>query len=417
MRILLLTQVVPYPPTSGPKIKTYNVLRFLARRHQVHLLSFVRSDEEQRAAEALGEYCASISTVRLQRSAARDVGFLLQSLLHGRSFLIERDWNPALADRVRHLVRRHAIEAIHADQLSMAQYAVDAPVPLRVLDQHNAVWTIVRRAARVERSLPRRLLAELEWRRLRAYEGAVCRRFDQVTVVSRADRDALEQAAGEPIPARVIPIAVDTDEYAYQPRGAGARDLLSLATMFYPPNVEGVCWFARDVLPLLRVGFPEARLLVVGSRPPTSVKRLGASDSGVVVTGFVPDLTPILERSALMVVPLRSGSGMRVKILEAFARGIPVVSTSIGVEGIEAIPGEHLLVADSPADFAAAVAALLRGPRRAARLAQAARELAESRYDWRLALHGLDELYGRSESGHGPALAPLPRVLARGFAP
>jgi glycosyltransferase involved in cell wall biosynthesis len=123
------------------------------------------------------------------------------------------------------------------------------------------------------------------------------------------------------------------------------------------------------------------------------VSALGAAGNGVVVTGYVADLQPVLDQSALLVVPLLSGSGMRVKILEAFARGIPIVSTTIGVEGIDARHGEHLLVADSPEDFARAVARLLRDPDLAARLARAGRQLVEARYDWRTALCGLDDIY------------------------
>ncbi len=402
MRILLLTQVVPYPPDSGPKIKTYNVLRYLAERHAVHLVSFVRTPEEEANAEALRRFCADVATVPLRRSRVRDAGYLLRSLVTGRPFLVERDGSKEMRDAVWGMIRLHDFDAVHADQLSMAQFAVDLPVSTRVLDEHNAVWTIVRRSARNEGLGPMRLAMELEWRKLRAYEGKLCREFDLVTVVSVQDYLALAEAAQSIFATKVIPIAVDCQEMAFQPRTAEARELLSLATMFYPPNVEGVRWFATEVFPVVRQRVGDARLNVVGSRPPEEIKRLEQPDSGVVVTGYVPDLEPILRRCGVMVVPVRSGSGMRVKILEAFARGIPVVSTSIGVEGIDARPGEHLLVADTPEEFAEAVVQVLREPARAARLARAARELVEGRYDWRAALHGLDEVY---RSGGAPTEA------------
>ncbi len=402
MRILLLTQVVPYPPDSGPKIKTYNVLRYLAERHAVHLVSFVRTPEEEANAEALRRFCADVATVPLRRSRVRDAGYLLRSLVTGRPFLVERDGSKEMRDAVWGMIRLHDFDAVHADQLSMAQFAVDLPVSTRVLDEHNAVWTIVRRSARNEGLGPMRLAMELEWRKLRAYEGKLCREFDLVTVVSVQDYLALAEAAQSIFATKVIPIAVDCQEMAFQPRTAEARELLSLATMFYPPNVEGVRWFATEVFPVVRQRVGDARLNVVGSRPPEEIKRLEQPDSGVVVTGYVPDLEPILRRCGVMVVPVRSGSGMRVKILEAFARGIPVVSTSIGVEGIDARPGEHLLVADTPEEFAEAVVQVLREPARAARLARAARELVEGRYDWRAALDGLDEVY---RSGGAPTEA------------
>ncbi|MHB1131370.1 MAG: glycosyltransferase [Chloroflexota bacterium] len=393
MRILLLTQVVPYPPDSGPKIKTYGVIKYLALRHELHLLSFVRSQAEQESALGLRSLCAGIGTVPLHRSPVRDLFYLTKSLLSGRPFLVERDDSLAMRCAVDGLLGRYSFDAVHADQLSMAQFAVGLPVPVRILDEHNAVWTIVRRASNWEGWGPRRLLAEVEWRKLRYYEGQVCRQLDLVTVVSGQDYVALAEAAQAVFPTEVIPIAVDTNELVFVPRGPDARYLVSVATMFYPPNVEGVHWFARDVFPLIRLAAPETRFFVVGSRPPAKITRLARPESGIAVTGYVADLEPILRECAIVVVPVHSGSGMRVKILEAFARGIPVVSTSVGIEGIDATNGEHLLVADDPVAFARAVVRLLTRPAEAARLAQAARALVEARYDWRVALKGLDRVY------------------------
>jgi glycosyltransferase involved in cell wall biosynthesis len=393
MRILLLTQIVPFPADSGPKVKTYNVLRYLTRHHEVHLASFVRSPREAAFANQLNDQCASVTTVPLQRSRFRDLGYLARSLLSRRPFLIERDDSRAMRQAIHDRLACQPFDAIHADQLSMAQFALEAPVPLRVLDEHNAVWTIVRRAAQREGHGPRRLAAELEWRKLRAYEGQMCRQFTWTTVVSAEDRVALEKAAGREFPGLVVPIAVDPRELAAVPRGPEARHVLSVATMFYPPNVDGVHWFGEQVFPLVRSALSDVQFFVVGARPPARIAALAQPGAGVVVTGYVPDLTSILSRSAVLVVPLHSASGMRVKILEAFARGIPVVSTTIGVEGIDARPGEHLLVADEPRQFAEAVIRLIGEPGEAARLARSARALVETRYDWRTALSGLEQVY------------------------
>jgi glycosyltransferase involved in cell wall biosynthesis len=403
MRILLLTQVVPFPPDSGPKIKTYNVLRYLAQRHEVCLASFVRSPEESAQAEPLREHCAHVVTVELRRSPLRDLGYLARSLKTGRPFLVERDDRAAMRDAINRAVVTYQPYAVHADQLSMAQFAAGARVPLRVLDEHNAVWTIVRRAAQNAGRGPRRVLAELEWRKLKAYEGRVCCQFDQVTVVSDEDRLALEAAARRRLPARVIPITVDTDRLTFLPRSADARHVLSVATMYYPPNVEAVSWFATRVFPMVKSALPGTRFLIVGRRPPKTIARLATRDASIVVSGYVADLTPIDRQSGVLVVPVSSGSGMRVKILEAFARGIPVVSTTVGVEGIGARAGEHLMVADEPKEFADAVVRVLSQPALSARLAEAGRAFVEQRHDWRTALGSLDELYGPPPADGGPA--------------
>lgn len=401
MQILLLTQILPYPADSGPKIKTLNLLRHLAQRHDVHLISFVRSQAEEEAAYELLRWCVTVNTVRIWRSLWLDFFNLAEALIRGRSFLIQRDQSDVMRSRIERLLYLQKLDAVHADQLTMGQFAVDLPIPLRILDEHNAVWTIVRRAARQEGWGLRRLLAELEWRRLKRYEGELCKAFDRVLVVSEEDRRYLEEAAGGSLPAEVVPITVDTTEFRYVPRPETARHILSLATMFYPPNVEGVSWFARQVFPRIRQEAPDTRLLIVGKGPPAHIRALDGEATGIDVTGYVPDIAPYLEQSAMLVVPLHSASGMRVKILEAFSRGIPVVSTTIGIEGIAARHGEHLLVADDPSDFAQAVLDVLRDPVAACRRAIAARRLVEERYDSRHALDVLDQIYPPREALEG----------------
>ncbi len=398
MNVLLLTQVVPFPPDSGPKIKTYHLLRHLASRHRVTLVTFTRDEQEERDAATLRELCAAVHTVHLKRSRVQDLLALGRSLARGRSWIIERDDCAAMHQLLARLVREQAaagqpFDLVHADQLNMAQFAAPLPLP-RLLDQHNAVWTIFFRMARQERR-PLRLLWEREWRMLRRYEGQIVREFEAVTAVSDEDRRALFEAIGGPRELPVIPIAVDAEAQQPIPRAPGASGIISLATMMWPPNVDGVLWFARDIYPLVRQAVADTRFYVVGQRPVAQVRALPQSDPTIEVTGYVPDPTPYIAGSACLIVPLRSGGGMRVKILEALARGIPVVSTTIGYEGIDLVPGEHLLVADTPQEFAVAVTRLLREPALGERIAAAGRRRLLERYDWRAVCPQMDAVYER----------------------
>jgi glycosyltransferase involved in cell wall biosynthesis len=224
--------------------------------------------------------------------------------------------------------------------------------------------------------------------------------------VSEEDRTAL-QAAGAPQHIPIIPIAVEVAGIQPVRRQPNAQGMLSMATMYWPPNIDGVLWFAREVLPLIRRDEPDAPFYIVGARPPAEVRAL-TLDASVEVTGYVDDPTPYLESSALMLVPLRAGGGMRVKILEALARGIPIVSTTIGAEGIDVTPGTHLLIANEPADFAAAVVLLLRDRFFADQLAANGRRHAMARYDWRAVCPAIEPVYRQAltTAGHGqPALA------------
>ncbi|HET6315717.1 MAG TPA: glycosyltransferase family 4 protein, partial [Chloroflexota bacterium] len=266
----------------------------------------------------------------------------------------------------------------------------------RLLDAHNAVWTIIARAQQTASPLLKPLLAR-EARLLKRYEGALCRQMDAVLAVSEVDRQSLIAAGACPEKVHVIPIAVDCE--ALQPLARDERDdrskhVITLGTLFYPPNADGVRWFLREVFPLIQKARADFQLSVVGPRPPADIVQFGARHApSVTVTGYVPDLLPYLARAAVMVVPVRAASGMRVRILEALARGMPVVSTTMGVEGIDAAHGEHLLVADEPEAFAQAVVRLLDDPPLRKRLARNGRRLAEQRYDWRVVLPALEAVY------------------------
>ena len=393
MNLLLLTQIVPYPPDAGPKVKTYHVLRYLAKRgHRVTLVSFVRSHEQEHV-EALRPLCAAIHTVPMRRSRLADAKAYLQSLPSGLPFLVARDALPQMHALVRRLSAEQPFDIIHADQLTMGQFALSAASGKRVFDAHNAVWTIVERG-RQTAAWPARPLLALEARRLKAYEGNLCRQMDAVLAVSEVDRRALIEAGAPAGKITVIPIAVDCAALSPVVRRPSPINILIVGTLFYPPNADGVRWFLRQVFPLVKAQMHEATLTIVGPRPPKDIAQFAIADpQSVTVTGYVPDLQPYLEQAAVMVVPVRAASGMRVRILEALARGIPVVTTTTGVEGIAAVHDRHLLVADEPAEFARQVVRVLHQPELAARLMANGRRLVEERYDWQVALPRLETVY------------------------
>ncbi len=395
MRILMLTLVAPYPPNSGPKIKTYNVLQYLCERHEVTLVSLVRTPQERAHAESLRRICREVYTVPFQRSRWKDAGFLLTSALSGASFILSRDASPELRRLLHRLTAGEHFDIIHADQLNMAPFAVDLPAGARIIDQHNAVWTIVARMA-ARSDLVRRIGLQLEARRLRRAEARLCARFDGMLAVSEPDYAFLKLAANEVgvelPPTAIIPIAIDALGEAPIQRHETPDTILSMATMFWPPNVDGVLWFAREVFPIVQRAVPHARVALVGARPPAAVRQLAANPA-IDVPGYVADPRPYLERTAALIVPVHAGGGMRVKILEALARGLPIVSTTIGYEGIDLTPGEHLLVGDTPTAFAEALIRLLHDPALGRQLAAQGRRVAEQRYDWRVVCPAIDALY------------------------
>jgi glycosyltransferase involved in cell wall biosynthesis len=294
---------------------------------------------------------------------------------------------------VRQLSTSQRFDIVHADQLTMGQFALTASGPRRILDAHNAVWTIMD-GIRKTAPLPFHPILAFEARRLKAYEGRLCREMDAVLAVSDVDRQALVEAGACNDKISVIPIAVSCSNLQPVSRAEASSEILTAGTLFYPPNADGVRWFLREVYPLVKRQMGSARLTVVGPRPPKDIVRFAEREAdGVKVTGYVPDLRPYFERAALMVVPVRAGSGMRVRILEALARGMPVVTTTLGAEGIDVVPGEHLLMADEPTEFARAVVRLLRDPALCRLLAVNGRRLIEQKYDWHVVLPRLESVY------------------------
>jgi glycosyltransferase involved in cell wall biosynthesis len=400
MKALLLTQVLPYPPDSGPKIKTYNVIKYLARNHRVTLVSFVRGDQSEHIRH-LERYCEAVHTVPMERGAARDGLAMVRSLLTGRPWMMERDDRKVMRALVTRLAAEGSFDVIHADQLNMAQYARCVPDAFRILDAHNALWLLYKRLWGTMSLGLRKWLLGRDWQLLRPYEGRMVREFDAVLAVSHEDTTALQEAAGQPVDIVVIPIAIDTSEVMVVERQAQPNHILHIGTMYWPPNIDGVEWFIHGVYPLIRQQRPDVQFDVVGSSPPSELLAFNSAGLGINVVGYVEDPTPYQRQAAVMVVPLHAGGGMRVKILNALAEGIPIVSTTLGCEGITVTPGRDILVGNTPQEFAAQVLRVLSDPEVGRELAANGRRLAEDMYDYRNVCRPLDDVYARAASGQG----------------
>jgi glycosyltransferase involved in cell wall biosynthesis len=268
-------------------------------------------------------------------------------------------------------------------------YAV-APGPLRVLDEHNVEYRFMERLERQERSRLRRLFYRLEARKLRDDELAACRRADAILTTSDVDRATLAPDVGA-TPIRVVPNGVDTTFFTPGPAGNGRPRLVFTGAIDYQPNTDAVLHFCAEIWPRVRRAAPEATLAIVGKDPPPAV--LALAGEGVTVTGTVPDVRPWMQSATAFVVPLRTGGGTRLKILEALASGRAVVSTSLGCEGLEVTPGRDILVADEPAAFADAVLRCVGDPALRARLGAAGRALVEERYRWEAIGANLADFY------------------------
>jgi len=400
MRILFLTPQVPYPPQKGTALRNWGLMSELAARHEVAALSFLDPGQSP----ALDELLTATCRIEVVEPPVRSTRDRLRDLLATRQpdmalRLASEEYGQRLAD----WLARETFDVAHVEGIEMAPYLdlleAARPRPLVVFDDHNCEYLLQQRVFLTDlRTLARWPAAAyscVQWRRLRRYEAQVCRRADRVLAVSEADAEALRRLVPG-LGVTVVPNGIDTRTYRPETSDAESQvpeaGLVFTGTMDFRPNVDAVLWFARQVLPRIRAEVPGVRLFVVGQRPHRRLDVL-RSDPAVTMTGWVEDSRLYIANAAVYVVPLRMGGGTRFKILEAMAMGAPIVSTRLGAEGFPVTHGRELLLADTPAEFAAAVVSLLRSPERRVELRRVGRVFVERRYDWRVIVPIVEAVY------------------------
>ena len=394
MRILFLTPELPYPPRGGGTIKSATVLAYLKREHDVDVACLARSEwtEDQ---EAWAGKNGSVATVRLQRE--RSAANLVRSYAAGVPLSVLRNRSALFAESVRRQLNDRRYDAVFVDGWLMAQYLPPGFAGLKTLHQHNAEFVMWQRQASFESSLVRRVLVRREAGRVRRYESSILGRFDVVFAVSEADRRALEGLDRATSRVEVLPNVPEPgllDRPTLTPLG-GDPVFLYLATLSWQPNLQGLRDFIRDALPLLRDRLPSARLVVAGRGVPPELARVAGKAEGVDLVGPFEDPEDLYERARAFVEVARGGSGTRLKLLNALARGLPAVTTPDGAEGLAIRPGMHALVASSPAEFADALACLAGEDHTWRALSENGRQLIRARYVPEVAYRVLDEVFTR----------------------
>lgn len=380
--LLLLIHRIPYPPNKGDKIRSYHLLKHLARDYRVHLATFVDDADDWQHVPTVEKMCASSHFASLNPTLARVRS--LGALVKNRSLSLDYYRDAGMQRWVDQTVAAHKIERVLVFSSAMAQYADKYPNARRVVDFCDVDSDKWRQYAD-KKSWPMSWLYRHEARQLLSYERQVAREYDASLFVSAPEADLFRQLAPES-DARIgfFSNGVDTDYFSPDAAGgspfeAGERAIVFTGAMDYWPNVDAVQWFAQDVMPLLRARFPDLVFYIVGARPSPAVLELG-KQANIVVTGTVPDVRPYIAHARAAVAPLRIARGIQNKVLEAMAMAIPVVVSPQALEGIEAEPGRELVLAQDATGFADAVASLL--ARQDNTMGLAARARVERKYSW-----------------------------------
>lgn len=412
MKILWLNAGLLLPLDKGGKLRTWHLMRHLAERHDITYLSFSEPSQSEEHRTGMREVCHRLETVPRSDPAKGTLRFYADAaryVVDPVPYAVAKYRSAAYTARVNELLKTGSFDAVVCDFLPpLVNMPRELPCPT-ILFTHNVEAEIWRRHVETAANPVSRHLLNQQWQRMLRFERDALSRFDLVLAVSEADSDTFERLYPGALrtPVHVVQTGVDTQYFSPARDGAvRPAHLVFTGSMDWLPNEDGMQYFVRDILPLVRQAEPGATLSIIGRAPTPAVRRL-AEEQGVEVTGRVDDVRPHIAAGSVYIVPLRIGGGTRLKIFEAMGMAKAIVSTTIGAEGLPVTNGRDIVIADEPAAFAEAVVRLIRDGDLRARLEHAARQLVVERYDWSAVAQDFEDALARVRNGR--RVVHLPR--------
>lgn len=385
MHILWLKTELLHPVDKGGKIRTYHMLRELKGEHRITYLTLDDGSGGESARARAFEYCHDPVVVPHRTRPKFSAGFyvdLAKNLLSPLPYFMQKYVSPAMRREIEERVRSSSFDVLVCDFLVPS---VNVPANISrpsVLFQHNVEAMIWKRHYELQKNPAKRLYLHDQWRKTRRFERDACRRFDCIVAVSREDAEQMKREYGIE---NVFDVPTGVDVEYFRPSGEVTPDpfgLVFTGSMDWLPNEDAIKFFVAEVMPRIRERFAQVSLTVVGRNPFPSLLELSARDPSIIVTGRVDDVRPYIERAAAYVVPIRIGGGTRLKIYEAMAMEKPVISTTIGAEGLPVRDGVELLLADDPQSFADAVVRVLEDRAMARELGMRAAKTVRENFGW-----------------------------------
>jgi glycosyltransferase involved in cell wall biosynthesis len=422
MHVAIVDEELPYPLNSGKRIRTFQLVSRLARRHRITYLCHRNADRRE-AVEAESVFRElGIEPIVVDRCIPPKSGLgfharLAANLLSPSPYTVVSHTSRTLRRAILSLQARQRVDLWQAEWTPYAESLRSLRDARRLIMAHNVESQIWRRYHENEADPVRRWYIGHQWRKFRRFEREAFRRADRIIAVSPDDAELIREEFGV-WHVGVVENGVDTRYFRPEPAARRPGSILFLGSLDWRPNLDAADQLLRAIFPAVRAEDPSSRLCLVGRNPPECLRRRVAEAPGVELHGDVPDVRPFLSRAAVMVVPLRIGGGSRLKILEALAAGTPVISTKVGAEGLDARKGEHLVVVERCEDMARAILDHGRDDAAITRMSRAGRRLVEERYDWDGLADRLDTIWRDAASaptapGRGALTASRPAEAAR----
>ncbi len=391
MKILFLSPTVPFPLTDGGRIRVFHLLKQIAQKSEVTLLALETQPTDADNVPQLERFGIQVHLVRQGGTfPSLSLGTILTAFIKRVPITVARYNVPAYRQKFRELVAAEPFDLVHYEMCHVAQFHIETELP-SLLSQQNVDSAIWRRLCQETANPLRKSLYWTQQRAFERYERLMSPKFDIVTCASEIDRQTFQRTSTESR-FEIIPNGVDIEDYQPDFGSEEEAHLIYIGSMDWYPNEDAVAFFADEVLPEIHERLPDVQFSAVGGNPSQRVQKL-AENPQLFVTGRVPEIKPYFARATVFVVPLRIGSGTRLKILEALAMGKAVVSTTVGAEGLDLVDGEEILIADEPGAFAESVLRLLTDASLRRELGERGRARVERDYDWRRIGEKLQSLY------------------------
>jgi len=393
MKILFLSPTVPFPLTDGGRIRVFNLLKQIATKNDVTLLALETQSTDTDGVSQLQQLGIQVHLVpNAPVLPSVSFGTFLKASLRRQPITVARYDLPTYRQKFRELIATETFDLVHYEMFHTAQFHTETCLP-SVLSQQNVDSAIWRRLCRETFNPFYKFAYWTQQLAFQRYERVLSPKFDAVTCTSDIDATVFQQHCPEDV-IEIIPNGVDITHYQPDFSSEAPAHLIYIGSMDWYPNEDAVGFFVDEVLPRIQESVPDVRFSIVGGNPSARVQKL-SEEKGVVVTGRVPEIKPYFAEATVFIVPLRIGSGTRLKILEALAMGKAIVSTSVGAEGLDLKDGAEIFIADEPTAFADAATQLLTDASLRRRMGENGRARVERDYDWRSIGDKLHQLYTR----------------------
>lgn len=421
-KLLLLSPVVPYPPTDGGKLRTFKLCNILADKYDITIIARVISDDLQFEEFLDNEFFSRVHFIpviyrgdtpslvakkpsigKMIKNKLCDWIDISQAMPYGLDFAIEQRFKSALDE----CLKKHEFDIVHAEHLHMGQYLKNIKAIPKTLTEMDVEYKKAKQSMKYSRIdskgkwitrqidkvvIPLKTRFQLQM--IKDFESSLSEMCDVCIAMSEYDKEVL-QSMNPNLRIEVVPNGVDISYFQPLQSKSNEPTITYTGHMGYFPNEDAIIFFYKKIFPHIKARFPNVQLNVIGKDPAESIVRLSKSDSNVKVTGLVNDVRPFMVKDNVYIVPLRVGSGTRLKILEAMAMQMAIVSTSIGCQGLDIEHGKHIEIADNPIEFARSVIQLIDNPEKRRQMGEEGRKLVERSYDWRKIAEIQDEVYRR----------------------